>query len=68
MEANPNPKKAAESVKPVDKSEAQPSAKNTEPEVSILTYKLDFFGCGSIYIVESDVSTFLFGLGAKEKG
>lgn len=42
MDANSNTKKAVEGVKPVDKSEAQPSTKKTEPEVVILTFKLDY--------------------------
>lgn len=51
MDANPNTKKAAEAVKPVDKPEAQPSTKKTEPEVLISTMKLDLSDCESIYIV-----------------
>lgn len=46
MEANSNTKKAAEGVKPVVKSEALPSTKKTEPEVLILTFKLDLLIVG----------------------
>lgn len=50
MEANSNTKKAAEGVKPVDKSDAQPQpiTKKNEPEVLILMFKLDLFDCESL--------------------
>lgn len=64
MDANANTKKTAESPKPVDKSEAQPSTKKTEPEVLlILTFEVVFYLIASLVLY-----VFCFGLGGKEKG